>query len=91
MTRAKIKCVARWPGGRQLLKETISYIIAIRETSIRCTITPRIPTTNTTLANFCRVHIVYIQRIKLGVTIARKVLPPPPPSPKGSKAACRIC
>ena len=42
----------------------ISFI-AIRKTSIRCTITPRIPSKNTTLANNCRVHIVYIQRIKV--------------------------
>jgi hypothetical protein len=49
---------------RETTKGTISYIIGIRKTSIRCTITPRIPT-NMTLANTCRVHIIYIERIKL--------------------------
>ena len=134
MMRAKIKCVARWPGWRQLkkpyryipfsypepflravrrgalaksiselasdwlvlipdivflpcfygirlwiwpeplvaprvrralgtrMRHNIIYIIAIRKTSIRCTITPRIPSKNTTLANNCRVHIVLCYR-----------------------------
>ena len=62
--RAKIECVARLPGGRQLKKPYTVYTIAIRKTSIRCTITPRILSKNTTLASNCRVHIVYIQRIK---------------------------
>ena len=68
--RAKIKCVARMTR-REATKETIYiiYIIAIRKTSIRCTIlTPRIRSKNTTLANSCQVHIVYIlyiQRIKV--------------------------
>ena len=39
----------------------IIYIIAIRKTSIRCTITPSIPSKNTTLANNCRVHRVWIK------------------------------
>jgi hypothetical protein len=50
------------------------FIIAIRKTSIRCTMTPRIQSKNTTLANNCRVHIVYIQRVKVMSYVIRQLI-----------------